>query len=303
MTVQQRRLLGVVGGLAVLVALVLVLTSGGGGGGDQRLAVEGRAENAPSTTTSTTATSEESTVTTVPLVPVTTGVPIPDATEAPPTTARPTASPAAPRTTVAPGAGGGVDAAGAGGSTVTAAGAVLTRSPSGATRSVDKAKGCNSAVGEGWKLQDCGALRTSGTVLLWVVETKGRTARVVVLKEQTSGIWAVVLSAVDTNGATFGRIGVRADDVSGDGQPELVFGFHRRDAASTLAMDVVDAGPAVVVHRELPQGSAQVAKGQLTTWAAAADGFDRVVLRFSGGAWRAGAPERVARSAVPASMI
>jgi hypothetical protein len=164
-------------------------------------------------------------------------------------------------------------------------------------RSVDKATGCTSATADGWKQTGCGALRTSGTVLLWVVETKGKASRALVLKEQTEGRWAVVLSAADVDGTAFSKIGVRGEDVSGDGQPELVFGFHRKDGASTLSMDVVDATPAVVAHRDL-------AKGEITTWAATADGAaDEVHIRYASGAYRAGAAQKVARSAVPASMI
>jgi hypothetical protein len=141
-------------------------------------------------------------------------------------------------------------------------------------------------------------------VLLWLVEAKGKASRVLVLKEQTAGTWLVVLSAADVNGTAFERIGVRGEDVSGDGQPELVFGFHRKDAAGTLAMDVVDAAPSVVVHRDLAKGAVRLAKGEITTWAAAGDGaYDQVGIRFAAGAWRASAAQRVGRDAVGASMI
>jgi len=294
----------VVGGLVVLLALVFALTAGESD--DQRLEVRGQAEHAPSTTTSTTAPDDagsDTTETTLALVPVTTGVPVPDATEAPPVTEAPSATPAAPPTATA---GAGAPAAGAGdGTVVTAEGATMTRSPSNAVRTVDKAKGCNSAGGEGWKIENCGALRTSGTVLLWVVETKGKMSRALVLKEQTAGRWLVVLSAADVNGATFDTIGVRGQDVTGDGQPELVFGFHRKDDARTLAVDVVDASPAVILHRDLPRGSVRLAPGEITTWAASGSGntFDQVAIRFAGGAWRASAAQSVSRSAVPASMV
>jgi len=299
-TVLQRRILGVTGGLVVLLALVFALTAGEND--DQRLEVRGQAENAPSTTTSTTAPDgdgDAASATTVPLVPVTTGVPVPDATEAPPVTEAPSATPAGPRTT-----GAATSATTADGTLVTAAGATMTRSPSNAVRTVDKAQGCNSAGGDGWKIDECGALRTNGTVLLWVVETKGKASRALVLKEQTAGRWLVVLSAADVDGSAFDTIGVRGQDVTGDGQPELVFGFHRKDAARTLSVDVVDASPAVILHRDLPRGSVRLAPAEITTWAAAGAGtFDQVAIRYVGGAWRAGAAQSVSRSAVPASMV
>lgn len=312
-TTAQRRTLTVLGGVVVLVALVLALTSTGGDGGAERLAVEGRTGGSASTTTSSTVLvggtgEDDATATTVPLVPLTTGVPIPEPDEAPPVTAPPSATPVAGPSGGSAGATGATPSpagADAGGTVVTAEGATITRSPSGAVRTVDKAKGCNSAAAPGWNLQNCGALKTSGTVLLWLVESKGKTTRALVLKEQTDKKWAVVLSAADVDGTAFSKIGVRGEDVSGDGQPELVFGFRRKDAAGTLSMDVVDATPAVVAHRNLAKGVVQVDKGVITTWAAASGGgdYDQVEIRYRSGAWRAGPARRVARSAVPASMI
>ena len=310
MTVAQRRVLGVVGGLAAILVLVLLLTSGGSDGSDgDRLAVRGRAENAP-TTASTETTIDASADTTLPLLPVTTGVPVPNAVEPPPPTAPPSATPAAPRTASGTT---GVVAAPAGTTTVDGKGALLARPANSATtRPVDKAKGCNSANDAGWKVANCGALRASGTVLLWVVETKGpagrpeaKTAtRVLVLKEQTAGNWSTVLAAADDAGTAWSSVGVRGEDVSGDGQPELVFGFHRQGADRVVSMDVVDAATAtVVVHRDLTRGVVETAKGRVSTWSAAGDGYDEVVIRFAGGAWRATAPKRVDRGGVPAPSV
>ncbi len=286
---RRRRTIAVIGVVALALIASAVIVARSRGTDTERLAADG-----PAAVTTSTTTADGDPTTTVPLVPLTTGVPIPDAVEAPPATEAPSATPASPR------------AASAGtsvGTEVTAAGAVLTRSPSGATRRVDKAKGCTSATADGWTIEDCGALRTSGTVLVWLVEAKGKASRALVLKEQTAGRWLIVLSAADVDGRSFTRIGVRGEDVSGDGQPELVFGFHRRDDASTLAVDVVDGAPSVVAHTDLAKGSARVAAGALTTWSSATDGFDEVEIRHAGGAYRASAARRVPASAVPQSMI
>ncbi len=301
MNVPRRRLLAVAGASVGVLALASGLAAGAGN--DERLAVRGVAENAPSTTTSLPAV-ESGPTTTLALRPVTTGVPVPNAVEAPPPTLPPSATPAAPRAGTATPASGAAPAAGTG-TAVTGAGAVLTRSTSGATRKVDKAEGCNSARADGWEIEECGALRTSGTVLLWLVETKGKGSRALVLKEQTAGTWLVVLSAADVDGRAFARIGVRGEDVSGDGQPELVFGFHRNDAAKTLAVDVVDASPVVVVHRDLAGGAVRLSKGEITTWSMAESegGYDQITIRNVDGTWRAGVAQRVARSAVPASSV
>jgi hypothetical protein len=294
MSVAQRRALAVVGAVVVIAALVLVLTQDGGGGGEQRLAVEGATVDA--STTSTTLPPES---TTLPLVPITTGVPVPDATEAPPATAPPSATPAAPRATATSGgtvAGAGGTAPGA--TAVDGSGALLTRPSNAPLRPVDKSKGCNSANDAGWKIAECGALRTNNTVLLWVVETKGDATRALVLKEQTAGQWALLLRGGVANGG-WTRVGVHAEDISGDGQPELVFGFHGSASDKPLAIDLVDANANVAVHRDLSHGIAQTAKGSLTTWSAAGDGYDQQAITYAGGRWQASAPQRVARTAAP----
>ena len=298
----QRRVLGVLGGLVAILVLVVWLTSGGSDGSEgARLAVRGRAENAPTTAPAPSTTADPASQTTLPLVPVTTGVPVPDAVEPPPPTAPPSATPAAPRTAT----GTASDTAGPAGTTIVdGKGALLTRPGSTATRPVDKAKGCNSANDAGWKVANCGALRSSGTVLLWVVETKGKATRVLVLKEQTAGNWSTVLLAADDAGTAWSSVGVRGEDVSGDGNPELVFGFHGQGADRVVSLDVVDAASAaVVVHRNLTKGVVETAKGRVSTWSAAGDGYDEVVIRYIGGAWRASAPKRVDRGAVPAPSV
>ena len=302
MTVAQRRVLGVVGGFAAILLVVVLLTRGGGDDG-ARLEVRGRAEDAPPT--SSTTTTEAGPATTLPLVPVTTGVPVPNAVQPPPPTAPPSATPASPGSTPGPTIAGSSGSSTNGATTVDGKGAVLARSAnSTATRPVDKAKGCNSANDAGWKVANCGALRSSGTVLLWVVETKGAATRVLILKEQTAGNWSTVLSAADDAGTAWTSVGVRGEDVSGDGQPELVFGFHRHGADRVVSLDVVDAATAtVVVHRDLTKGVVETAKGRVSTWSAAGDGYDEVVIRYTGGAWRASAPTRVDRGAVPAPTV
>lgn len=301
MTTLQRRLVAAVAALGLLVGAVLLLTAGSGGDAE-RLAVEGGSEK----TTTTAAGPEEpvapeaaSSETTLPLVPITTGVPIPNADQAPRPTSAPSATPGVPRT-----AGTSTAASATGAEKVGPEGAVLKRpSDTSTTRPVDKAKGCRSANDPGWRIEECGALRSGGTVLLWLVESRGGGTRTLVLREQTAGRWAVVLEAKDDSGSLFSSVGVRGEDVSGDGHPELVFGFHRRGGQRVLAVDVIDASPAVVVHRELTQGTARTAKGRLDTWAAAGDGFDHVVISFANGAWRASPPQRVARGDVPPGMV
>ncbi|MBW3557978.1 MAG: hypothetical protein KY454_13675 [Actinobacteria bacterium] len=294
MSRRQRWILGAMAGLLGVAAVVALVVGGSSRGGpEQRLAVEA----GPAGTT-TTSEAPASTDTTVALVPVTTGVPVPTT----PTTA--TAARGNVRVTPAPA--GSPSASGpAGPPPLGADGAVLAPpSPPPPSRPIDKARGCHSAVDPGWKIVDCGALRTSGTVLVWLVESRGKGLRALVLKEQAPGQWATVLRAADDDGSRFSSIGVRGEDVSGDGQPELAFGFHRRGPDRVLAFDLVEASGAVAVHRELPHGSVTLSKGEFVTWAATGDGrAQRSVVRHAGGAWRIVASETVDRSAVPQSMV
>ena len=187
---------------------------------------------------------------------------------------------------------------------LTAEGALLARPASESTRKVDKAKGCNSAVDPGWRVVECGALRRDDGVLLWVSESRGKGLRMLVLRERTAGEWVTVLAASDDDGSRWAKIGVRGEDVSGDGRPDLVVGFHLRDAAATLAVDVVDRPTAVGLHRLLPGGSARTGKGELVTWARLGDGsFEQATLKVVGTAWRVATSTRVGRDAVQPSMV
>lgn len=290
MTRHQRWILGGIAGLVLLVALAMAFNRGGQ---EERLAVEDRV---PGSTT-TTGAAPVATDTTFALVPVTGGAPLP--------TAPSTTTTVRGAVKVTPASGSPPPTAAAGPPALTGEGAALVPpAPPLPTRPIDKTKGCNSAVDAGWRVVECGALRTSGTVLVWVVETRGAGLRALVLKEQTPGQWATVLRAADDDGSRFSSIGVRGEDISGDGQPELVFGFHRKGADRVLSVDLVEASAAVTVHRDLPHGSVTLAKGEMSTWAATADGrAERSIIRHAGGAWRIVASESVDRATVPPSMV
>lgn len=290
MTRHQRWILGGIAGMVLLVALAVAFDRGGR---EERLAVEDRV---PGSTT-TTGVAPVATDTTFALVPVTGGAPLP--------TAPSTTTTVRGAVKVTPASGSPPPTAAAGPPALTGEGAVLAPpAPPPPTRPIDKTKGCNSAVDAGWRVVECGALRTSGTVLVWVVESRGAGLRALVLKEQTPGQWATVLRAADDDGSRFSSIGVRGEDISGDGQPELVFGFHRKGTDRVLSVDLVEASGAVTVHRDLPHGSVTLAKGEMSTWAATPDGrAQRSVIRHAGGAWRIVASESVDRATVPPSMV
>jgi len=324
MTRSQRIVLGAVGGLIALafVAWAVVAAAGGAGGRDeidQLTAGPGTGsgegddpagDDAPDTTGTTYA-----------LVPVTGGAPLPTTTAKPP----PKPPPPPPETVAAaqaPASGSG-QAGGASQTTnattggpppppaLTADGAILAKPPppdADRTRTVDKAKGCHSAVDAGWKVVQCGALKRSDAVLLWVTEQHPKTKglRALVLRERTAGQWVTVLRVHDDDATRFSRIGVRGEDVSGDGQPDLVFGFHRRTDDKAVGVDVVDGPGIVTLHRDLPGPTTSVhaQKGQLDTWASQTDGTAlHQTIKVMSGAWRVAASEPVPRTSVPPSMV
>jgi hypothetical protein len=304
MTRAHRLVLGAVGGLIALafVAWAVVAAAGGAGGRDQieqltagagaARAASGDADGAAGTT-----------VTTFALVPVTGGAPLPTTTAKPP----PKPPPPPPESAVTSTTAGGPPpppAIGADGAVLVATeGADAERA-----RPVDKAKGCYSAVDPGWRVVDCGALKRADVTLLWLTEQhpKTRGLRALVLRERSAGQWAVVLHARDDDAKRFSSIGVRGADVSGDGQPDLVFGFHHRAPGKAVGVDVVEGPGVVTLHRDLPGPSTSVhaSAGQLHTWASQTDGTAlHQTIKVMAGAWRVAASQPVPRSSVPPSMV
>ena len=183
-------------------------------------------------------------------------------------------------------------------------GAVLTAVGAPPARAVDKARGCHSAADPGWSIVDCGALQSQGMVMIWLIESRGAGRRVLVLREQTGGLWVPALAALDDDGSRFESIAVKGEDVSGDGQPDLTFGFRRKAPGRMLDVDVVTAPGVVGLHRSLNGGSARLAKGQVDTWDLQPDGVTALhsTFRFSG-SWRMASSSPVPAAAVPASMV
>lgn len=283
-------MLGALGILIVVVAVALVVARPG--------ARSTAAVDAGAGTTRT-----ESTDTTLALVPVTGGTALPATTVATTVPELSDEQIAAAR----PPAEGPVDATGAPltpEARLSGEGAILVRPAVDEVRAIDRAKGCRSANDPGWAIVDCGALKRDDGVLLWVVEKRGSGLRALVLRERTAGQWATVLRAADDDGKRWSSIGVRGADVSGDGRPDLVMGFHGRDQASTLGVDVVDGPGSVGLHLGLPGGVARTADGGLEVWARLADGsYDTSVYRVIGGEWRLASSGRTPAGGAPRSSV
>jgi hypothetical protein len=80
---------------------------------------------------------------------------------------------------------------------------------------------------------------------------------------QGKGAWLLDLRHTDDAGQTVTGVRVRKGDLTGDGKPELVFGFRISGSGAILAYDIVvdSAGgdPRVAASRELSHGQATVA--------------------------------------------
>lgn len=85
------------------------------------------------------------------------------------------------------------------------------------------------------------------------------------------GAWFQDLKFADDTGGIVSGVKAVAVDLTGDGKPELVFGFRFFGSGSTLGYDVVAdllAKATVAVHRELSHGSATFAGGGVTDYEA-----------------------------------
>jgi len=256
-----------VGVLGVVVGLVALL---GGDGSKERVDAAGK----DSTSTSSTVASS----TTVALRPV-----------APPTTAAgPTETTGAPsETTTGPAP------------VVGPQGAVLRRTTGSEERRRAPGGGCTTLAQAGYRAE-CGDVSDGGDDFVWMIEerlTNGGLRAAVMVRTGPS-TYRSVLEALDDGPAgpvRFAAISVAVADVSGDGTPEIAFGFRSQGSGAILDLDLVDAPGRVVVHRTLDKGRGSADEGRLDDWAAefgpndaacCPSRFRHAVVRFADDAWR-----------------
>jgi len=161
---------------------------------------------------------------------------------------------------------------------VGATGAVLSAPPPPLTKSSDPpGTDCHALGDAGWNVEDCGRVSMAGGERVWLTEHKpvsGSATQAwrtyLVHWSQGKGVWLVDLLFEDDAAAQVFDVNVLASDLTGDGKPELVFGFHYTGTGSVLGYDVVADGPggsvATRVHRELSHGAALVADGKVTDY-------------------------------------
>jgi len=276
---RERMILIGVGGAAGLLALVLLLVAlTGGDDDDGDVASGGSSSTSASSSTSSTqavdpvtsapSSSSSSTSMTAPA----TTAPVPPPAPAPPP--------------------------------LSADGAVLQRPAVSPPRTYDDAEGCQSLADQGpWQVE-CDLVTAKGIDLAWMVAEHRATGelRAYVFRRLVGRQWTVALRAEDADPIEVAGIVVRTEDVSGDGQPEIVFGFRHQGTGQILEVDVVEAPGQVVLHRGLDKGTAAVRPGQIDDWAAQFDADDpnccpsmflHSTIRFIDGAWRVAEQQQV----------
>ena len=286
MTDQQRKILIGAGMAVAVVAVAVLAVLLTGGGDDDDVATGGSSSTVSSTTSSTQA-----------LEPVTSSTT--SSTTTTPTTA-PTTATTAPPQAQAP--------------ALSAQGAVLRQPRVGPPRTFDDAEGCQSLADRGpWEVE-CETVTAGDQQLAWMVARHPGTGaiRSYVFRRLVGNQWTVALAAADEEGVDLADVRVRVEDVSGDGRPDLVFGFRHQGTGQILEVDVVEAPGSVTLHRELDKGTAQVRPGELQDWAAqfgpddancCPSSFLHTVIRFQAGAWRAVGQQQVDPNSQPAGDL
>jgi hypothetical protein len=170
---------------------------------------------------------------------------------------------------------------------------------------------------EGW-VEEAEVVRCEageGHDLAWLVARTGDRWQAQVFRRVDDRRFALALVAGDEASAgappAWREIGVAAADLDGDGEQEIVFGFHLVGSGGILVTELVDDG-VVVAHGELDQGAVRLSEQGLQTWSArygpddpgcCPSSFDRVVLARAGDAWVEVESGVVAPDSVPESAV
>jgi hypothetical protein len=181
---------------------------------------------------------------------------------------------------------------------------------------------CQSLVSPGL-LGECGEVPVAGTRVVWVVQrdttpdgSSAFAGRVFTFVPDAGG-WVEWLQASDPAGERWSDVNVLPADLTGDGVPELLFGFRELDERLTLEYDIVGYGqnnlPQVLAHpNDAARGSVVVAGGEILEYAAQYPNdepaccppeFMRRTIAFEQGFFRVMATETVLPNAVPASQL
>jgi len=207
------------------------------------------------------------------------------------------------------------------GPVVTAEGQVLRPGPHPVVAGAESV-GCKTLIRPGYS-GDCGAAATVGGRTIWVTETKpvpglasaANFAHVYTFSPDLNG-WVEQLRANDPQARLWTNIRVAATDLTGDGDPELVFAFHYLGSGSDLGLDIVvndDGVPVVAAHPDdAVHGSVVLRDGKIDQYQAQFPGdapnccppfFLRRTIEYREGAFRVTSVGKVDPDQVPASSL
>ncbi len=208
------------------------------------------------------------------------------------------------------------------GPVITPAGAELRRTGN-PVKALGAGVGCTALEDPGFTAT-CGSTQMAGGRVVWVVEYKPLPGiafaayyAYVYAYVPAAGGWVQSLRASDPHASKWTGARVIAADLTGDGRPELVFGFHYQGSGSDLGYDVVTfpagGSPGVAAHPDvLVQGSVRVSAGRIDQYSAQYPNnepnccppyFLHDTIAYVGGVFRVTARSRSKPSAVPSSEL
>ena len=146
----------------------------------------------------------------------------------------------------------------------------------------DDAVGCDSIATQTGAASDCDRLSIGGVNIAWVLDAGGGAT---VLQNDPGvdepGTWNVEL---ETRSTPTRRPLIT--DVTGDGQPELLFGFRSDSSLTVDIVEIREGNAGVVLHLDLPAGRVSAGDGQIDVWQKNdAGSFEHWTVTRNSGRW------------------
>lgn len=162
---------------------------------------------------------------------------------------------------------------------------------------------CRTLATATWSAESCGTATSASGPITWLIETKGKGWRALLLKPAGVGQWTPHLAASDDSGARWSEVKAKVVEGPGGSNDQVLGVGFRVKTGSTLAVDLIQGGQ-VVAHTDLAKGSARLSRAQLDIWSAQADGsYAHHTVRWRSEAWRIVESEKVPASLVPPSHL
>jgi hypothetical protein len=179
---------------------------------------------------------------------------------------------------------------------LTGAGAVMT-APGAPTIKSETSAGCNSLIDAGFRGL-CGAFSSPKGSAIWIAEDTPLGSatpqwRALLYRPAGNGQWSLSLRAA----GDYDNVTARQVDLAHDGDQKIVFGFHQKDSAATLDIDVVEANGVVALHDSVPHGEAILnTGGGFDTWQFGVGSALHKLVQYRDNAWRVVASNQVTQT-------